>query len=277
VSATPARAPRRRRRQGASTPARVAVAVPWAVFAILIIHFGGTVFALALIAIAFVCLHELYTMLRAVRPVPLAGFAGAAGLIVAAAYGDQFQMVLASAASVLATFVLVLPRHDRRHVTLSIAVTLLGVFWIGLALAHAVLLRGLEHGDGLLVDVLLATFIGDTAAYFGGRTWGTRSMAPRISPAKTVEGLITGVVAGTGAAVLASLYQDWFSATDAIALGAAVSIAAPVGDLFESLIKRDLGVKDTGRFFGEHGGALDRLDAALFAVVVGYYVSTALL
>jgi len=279
VSAPSARRPRGRgrRRDGASTPARVAIAVPWVAFAILIIHFGGTVFALALIGLGFVSLHELYTIVRAVRPVTLAGFAGAAGLIAAAAYGDQFQMVLVSAASVLAAFVLALPRHDRRHVTLSIAVTLLGVFWIGMALAHAVLLRGLDHGDGLLVDVLLATFIGDTGAYFGGRTWGTRPLAPRISPAKTVEGLITGVLAGTGAVVLASLYQDWFSATEAIALGVSVSLAAPLGDLFESMIKRDLGVKDTGRFFGEHGGALDRLDAAFFAVVVGYYVSTALL
>jgi phosphatidate cytidylyltransferase len=273
VSARPAR----RRRPGASTGARIAVAVPWAVFAILIIHFGGTVFAVALAGLACVSLHELFTMLRPVRPVTLAGFAGAIGLIAAAAYGDQFQIVLVSAASVLLTFLLVLPRHDRRHVALSVAVTLLGIFWIGMALAHAVLLRGLHHGDGLLVDVLLATFIGDTAAYFGGRAWGTRALAPLISPAKTVEGLITGVLGGTLAVVLASLYQDWFSATQAIALGVCASIAAPVGDLFESMIKRDLGFKDSGRFFGEHGGALDRLDAAFFAVVVGYYVSRALL
>jgi phosphatidate cytidylyltransferase len=255
----------------------VAVAIPWVAFAILIIHFGGTVFALALVGLAFVSLHELYTILRPVRPVTLAGFAGAAGLICAAAYGDQFQMVLVAAVSVLLAFVLALPRSDRRHVTLSIAVTLLGVFWIGLALAHAVLLRDLDHGDGLIVDVLIATFIGDTGAYFGGRTWGTRALAPRISPAKTVEGLLAGVLAGTGAFVLASLYQDWLSATDALALGVAVSLAAPLGDLFESLIKRDLGIKDTGRFFGEHGGALDRLDAAFFTVVVGYYMATALL
>ena len=77
--------------------------------------------------------------------------------------------------------------------------------------------------------------------------------------------------------MLASLYQDWLSATEALALGAAVAAAAPLGDLFESMIKRDLGVKDAGRLFGEHGGALDRLDAAFFAVVVGYYVSRALL
>jgi phosphatidate cytidylyltransferase len=253
------------------------VAVPWVVFAILIIHFGGTVFAIALLGLGIVALHELYTLFRAVRPIPLAGFLGTAGLIFAAAYGDQFQMVLASAASVLLAFLLTLTRRDRRHVTLSIAVTLLGVFWVGMALAHAVLLRGLNHGDGLIVDVLIATFIGDTGAYFGGRTWGTRALAPRISPSKTVEGLLAGVLAGTGAFVLASLYQDWLSATEALAIGAAVTIAAPLGDLFESMIKRDLDVKDSGRFFGEHGGALDRLDAAFFTVVVGYYVSRAVM
>ena len=253
------------------------MAIPWVVFAILIIHFGGTVFAVALFGLALVGLHELYTMLRAVRPLPLAGFAGAAGLIFAAAYGDQYQMVLASVGSLLLAFVLSLTRRDRRHVTLSIAVTMLGVLWVGMALAHAVLLRGLDHGDGLIVDDLIATFIGDTGAYFGGRTWGTRKLAPRISPAKTVEGLLAGVLAGTGAFVLASLYQDWLSATEALAMGVAVSLAAPLGDLFESMIKRDLGVKDSGRFFGEHGGALDRLDAAFFTVVVGYYVARALL
>jgi phosphatidate cytidylyltransferase len=273
----PPRARSPRRRAGTSTAARVVVAVPWAVFAILIIHFGGTVFALALVGLGLVCLHELYRMLRPVRPLTLAGFVGASGLVLAAAYGDQFQMVLVAALSVLLTFVLALTREHRKYVTLSIAVTLLGIMWIGLALAHAVLLRGLDHGDGLIVDVLIATFLGDTGAYFGGRAWGTHQLAPRISPAKTVEGLIAGFITGTVAFFCASLYQDWLSGTEALALGAAVSVAAPLGDLFESLIKRDLTVKDTGRFFGEHGGALDRLDAALFAVVVGYYVARAIL
>ena len=268
---------RRRRRAGTPTAARIAIAIPWVVFGILIIHFGGTVFALAVAGLGAVALHEFYGLLRPVRPLPLAGFAGMAGLIAAAAYGDQFQIVLVVALSVLLTFLMTLVRRDRRHVTLSIAVTLLGIIWIGLALAHAVLLRGLDHGDGLIVDVLIATFIGDTGAYFGGRTWGTRPLAPRISPSKTLEGLIAGFLAGTGALVLASLYQDWLSATEALALGAAVAAAAPLGDLFESMIKRDLGVKDAGRLFGEHGGALDRLDAAFFTVVVGYYVASALL
>jgi phosphatidate cytidylyltransferase len=266
-----------RRPGSSSTAARIVVALPWVAFAIVIIHFGGTVFAIALVGLGLVSLHELFRMLRPVRPLTLAGFAGASGLILAAAYGDQFQIVLVAALSVLITFLLALTRERRRHVTLSIAATLLGIFWIGLALAHAVLLRDLEHGDGLIVDVLIATFIGDTGAYFGGRAWGVHPLAPNISPSKTVEGLISGFVAGTAAFFCAGLYQDWLSGPEALAMGACVAAAAPLGDLFESLIKRDLTIKDSGRFFGEHGGALDRLDAAFFTVVVGYYVARAVL
>ena len=174
----------------------------------------------------------------------------------------------------LLTFLLALPRDDRRHVTLSIAATLLGVFWIGLALAHAVLLRDLDHGDGLLVDVLIATFIGDTGAYFGGRTWGTRPLAPRISPGEDGRGADRRLPRRHDRLLARGPLPGLAVGAEALAIGACVAAAAPLGDLFESMIKRDLGVKDTGRFFGEHGGALDRLDAAFFTVVVGYYVAS---
>jgi phosphatidate cytidylyltransferase len=270
--------PRRRRRAGDSTGARVLVALPWIVVALAVVFYGGrTLFAVLLVGLGFVALHELYRLLAPVRPLPLAGFIGLAALVLSATYGDQFQMVLASVGAVALTAALALIRPLRRHVTLSIAATLLGVFWIGLGLAHAMLLHRLDHGDSLLFDVLLATFLGDTGAYFGGRLWGTRQLAPQISPSKTVEGLIAGFVTGTMAFWLAGLYQDWLSGVDALVIGACVAAAAPVGDLFESLIKRDLAVKDSGRFFGEHGGVLDRLDAAIFTVVVGYYVANAVL
>jgi phosphatidate cytidylyltransferase len=274
------RAPERRRRQrrGSSTGARIVVAIPWAVLAVVILFYGGrTTFALLVFVLGIVALHELYRLLAPVRPLPLAGFIGLAGVVAAAAYGDQFQMVLAMTGTVLLTALMAIVRPLRRHVTLAVAATLLGVFWIGLGLAHAVLLFRLDHGESLLFDVLLATFIGDTGAYFGGRLWGTTQLAPRISPAKTVEGLIAGLVSGTMAFWFAGLYQDWLSGTDALLIGAAVACAAPVGDLFESMVKRDLAVKDSGRFFGEHGGVLDRLDAAIFTVIVGYYAANALL
>jgi phosphatidate cytidylyltransferase len=154
---------------------------------------------------------------------------------------------------------------------------MLGLTWIGLAFAHAVLLRDLPHGDGIVINVLVGTFVGDTAAYLGGRAVGTRRLAPTISPNKTVEGLLIGFVVGVAAVWLAGLYQDWLSGWHALVLGAAVAAAAPVGDLFESYLKRDAGTKDTGRIFGAHGGALDRLDAAMFAMVAGFYVWQAML
>jgi phosphatidate cytidylyltransferase len=161
-------------------------------------------------------------------------------------------------------------------VSWAIAVIYLGVIWIGLAMVHAVWLRELPHGDGLVIDVLVATFLGDTFAYFGGRWYGRTPLAPLISPNKTLEGLVAGVAGATLAFWAAGLYQDWLTGPHALLIGALVAISAPVGDLFESMIKRDLEVKDTGKLFGAHGGVLDRLDAVLFTVPVAYYAAVGL-
>ncbi|MGZ4202741.1 MAG: phosphatidate cytidylyltransferase, partial [Thermoleophilaceae bacterium] len=131
--------------------------------------------------------------------------------------------------------------------------------------------------DAIIVDVLVGTFLGDTGAYFGGRMFGRRPLAPEISPNKTVEGMLIGMVVAVAAVWFAGLYQDWLSGADALILGLGVALVAPLGDLFESLIKRDMETKDTGRLFGAHGGALDRLDAALFTIPVGYYIWVALM
>ena len=268
---------RPRRRQRSDLGGRVLAAIPAIAFAIFIVVQGGLIFALGIIGLGILALHELYTMTRRVEPAKLAGFLSLAALVLAALYGDQYQVLLVLAISVPVTFVLSLARPHRENVSWAIAVTLLGVVWVGVALAHAMLLRELPHGDGLVVDVLVGTFVGDTAAYFAGRAYGRHPLAPRISPNKTVEGLIGGIVGGTAAFWLAGLYQDWLSGTEALIIGACVALAAPVGDLFESLLKRDLEVKDTGRFFGAHGGVLDRLDAVFFTAVTAYYVSVAVL
>jgi phosphatidate cytidylyltransferase len=271
--------PRRRRPRGPRNDfvARLIAAVPAIIFAIFIVVEGGLIFTIGVIGLGVVCLHELYSMLRAARPVKLVGFLGVAGLALAANYGDQFQVVLVLAASIPLAFLMVIPRHDRTNVTISMAITLLGVFWVGLAIAHAVLLRNVPHGDGILVDILVGTFLGDTGAYFGGRMFGQRPLAQRISPNKTLEGLAAGFVTAIVATWFAGLYQDWLSGPDALLLGLGVAIAAPLGDLFESMIKRDVATKDTGRMFGAHGGALDRLDAVLFSIPVGYYIWLAIM
>ncbi|MFL5821788.1 MAG: phosphatidate cytidylyltransferase [Solirubrobacteraceae bacterium] len=252
-------------------------AIPAIAFAIFIIAEGGLVFALGLLVLGFVCLHELYQLLEGTRPVKLGGFLGLTALVMAALYGGQFEVVLVEVALVPALFGLALLAPRRSPATLSMAVTLFSLWWIGLAFAHAVLLRELPHGGGIIVDVLVGTFVGDSGAYFGGRAYGQRPLSLRLSPHKTVEGLLIGMLTAVVATWFAGLYQDWLPGWSALALGVGVALTAPLGDLFESLVKREAHAKDTGRFFGAHGGALDRLDAVLFTVVAGYYIWVALL
>ncbi|HVL95364.1 MAG TPA: CDP-archaeol synthase, partial [Solirubrobacteraceae bacterium] len=142
---------------------------------------------------------------------------------------------------------------------------------------HAIMLHELPHGEAIIIDVLVGTFIGDSGAYLGGRAFGRRKLAPGISPNKTVEGLLIGMVTAVVSVVICKLYQDWLTLGQAVLLGLAVAVMAPLGDLFESQVKRDAGTKDAGRLFGVHGGALDRLDAAFFALVAGYFVWSAML
>lgn len=251
---------------------RLLVAVPAALYALFIIDQGGWVFALGLLGLGLIALHELYAMLFSVRPNRAAGSLVLGGLLAAALWGDgQFHVVMAVAAAFPAVFLVELLRPRGDHVTLGIAATLFGAFWLGIPFAHAVLLRDLPHGGAIMIDVLVGTFVGDTFAYAAGSIFGRHKLAPRISPNKTQEGLLAGLLGATASVWFAGLYQEWLTGTNALLIGFAVAAAAPIGDLFESLIKRDLDVKDTGRFFGEHGGVLDRLDALMFTVVAGYY------
>jgi phosphatidate cytidylyltransferase len=242
------------------------------VLAIVFIDLGGTPFALFMVAIGLVCMHELYRMLGRWRPVVLVGFASLVGMALAARYGGIRQVMEVAVATVPVLFLAVLTRPQHGGTTVAIAGTLLGVYWIGFAFAHAVLLRQLHHGNAILIDVLVGTFLGDTAAYLGGRLFGRRALAPEISPNKTVEGLLIGMFVAVLAVFSAGLYQTWLTSGDALLLGFAVAVLGPLGDLFESVIKREAGTKDAGSIFGPHGGALDRLDAVIFTVVAGYYI-----
>jgi phosphatidate cytidylyltransferase len=253
------------------------VAVPAAIVGIVFIDLGGLAFALFLIAIGWVCQHELYRMLTRWRPLPLVGFASLAGMVLAARYGSQRGVLEVAVGTVPVLFVFLLTREQRGGATIAIAGTLLGVYWIGFAFAHAELLRRLPHGGGVIIDVLLGTFLGDTAAYAGGRLFGRRLLAPQISPNKTVEGLFCGMLIAIVAVFFAGLYQTWMTQGNALLLGLAVAILGPLGDLFESVVKRDAGAKDAGSLFGAHGGALDRLDAVIFTIVAGYYIWAAVM
>jgi phosphatidate cytidylyltransferase len=155
----------------------------------------------------------------------------------------------------------------------AISSTVLGAAWAGLGLGYLVLLRELpDVGRLAAFTVLLAVWAGDTAAYFAGRLVGRHRMAPTLSPGKTWEGLVAGTAVTVFVAFIALYKQDFLTIGQSIVLGIAIAIAAPLGDLFESALKRDMQVKDTGRLLAGHGGVLDRIDALLFASAASYYV-----
>jgi phosphatidate cytidylyltransferase len=268
--------PEKKPRRRSDLFSRVLVAIPLAIATIIFIGLGGLAFQLFIIAAGLICVHECYQLLRAWRPVSVVGFAALAGMVFAARSGGQGGVLEVAMAAVPVTLILVLGR-DQPRPTVAIGGTLLGVYWVALAFAHVELLRQLPHGNSVLLDVLVGTFVGDTAAYAGGRLFGRRQLAPSVSPGKTIEGLVCGMLGAVIAVFIAGLYQTWLTQGDALVLGVAVALLGPLGDLFESLVKRDAGVKDAGTLFGAHGGALDRLDAALFTVVAGYYVWQAVL
>jgi phosphatidate cytidylyltransferase len=257
-------------RQRSDLAARILAAIPAIALALFLVIEGGVIFALGVLLFGAICMHELFAMYERAHPVRLAGYISLVGLIAAAHYGGQYQILLVAVCALPLLFLLTLAQ---RHPSLGgLALTLLGVYWIGLALAHAVLLRALPHGLGIVIDVLVGTYLGDTGAYLGGRLFGRRRLAPGISPGKTVEGLLIGMACAVLGVWLAGRYQDWLPTTHSLVLGVGVAVAAPIGDLFESFVKREAHIKDSGGLFGAHGGALDRLDATLFTVVAGYYI-----
>jgi phosphatidate cytidylyltransferase len=257
--------------------ARVLVAVPAAVVAIVFVDLGGIPWATLMIVMSLLCLTELYEMLARWHPIQVIGFAGAVAMVIVARYGDVRDVLEVAMITIPVTFLAVAAAQPRGMATVRIAGTLLGIWWIGLGFAHAELLRGLPHGSSIIIDVMVGTFLGDAGAYIGGRLFGRRPLAPEISPNKTVEGLFCGMFVAVLSVFIAGQYQPWLTKGDALLLGLAIAVLAPIGDLFESVVKRDAGVKDSGTIFGPHGGALDRLDAIIFTMVAAYYVWTGVL
>jgi len=215
-----------------------------------LVYLGGwSMFALAAAA-TLVGLHELYWMTRTLRPVVLAGYLGALAALVGATTGGP-EWALAGFLSTLAlAFVFKGVAGTRQSTAVSVSLTVLGAGWIGLGLAHAVLLRDIpEHGILAAFAVLLAVWAGDSAAFLIGVLFGRHKLAPSVSPGKTWEGLIAGTAA-TISAIFFAFYQekdDFLSIPQMLALGVVIAVVAPLGDLFESALKRDMDVKDSSR------------------------------
>jgi len=221
-------------------------------------------------------LHELYAMARRLRPLVLAGYAGAVATLLGAQLGGAEWMLGGFMLTLVLAFLLYGIAETRQTATATMGSTILGTAWIALGLGHVLLLRDLpENGRLAVFTVLLAVFADDTAAYLVGRLLGRHRLAPALSPGKTWEGFLAGTAAAIAVAFFALYEQGFLTIPESIGLGAAVALAGAAGDLFESALKRDLQVKDSGRLLGGHGGMLDRIDSLLFAAVAAFYVVAA--
>jgi len=236
---------------------------------------GWWIVALGAVA-GVIALHEYFGMIRELRPVAVAGFAGLGLLLLGVELGGITWMLGGFLATLGLAFALYIVARTRTSATVAVGSTVLGTGWVGLGLGYLILLRGLPtHGQLAAFTVLIAVFAADTAAYFTGRLVGRHRMAPTLSPGKTWEGFVAGTATAVFVAFVALYRTGFVDGWRSIALGFVIALTAPLGDLFESAVKRDMQVKDTSRLLGSHGGMLDRIDSLLFASIAAFYVVAA--
>jgi phosphatidate cytidylyltransferase len=256
---------------------RIVVSVIGLPVVLALVYVGGWWLFGLVAATVLVALHEYWLLSRPLRPLAPAGYVGGVLALVGAEIGGIEWMLAGVLTTLALAFFLKGISEARQAATVAISGTLLGAAWIGLGLGFLLVLRDIPK-DGRLatVTVLLAVWAGDTFAYFGGRLVGRHSMAPSTSPKKTWEGFAIGTAATVFVAFIALYKQHYLTIAQSVELGVVLAIAAPLGDLFESLLKRDMDAKDTGKLLGGHGGVLDRSDALLFAAPAAYFFLAAL-
>jgi phosphatidate cytidylyltransferase len=256
---------------------RVLVAVIGLPIGLAAIILGGYyLFALAII-LTVIGLHEYYSLMRAYGPNLLVGYLAGLTVVVWSFFRGAQGLLLGLVVLMALTFCWALFGKLGAHLVARMALTAFGVIWVAVGFAYIMLLRMLNHGLALAVMMVCCTVAADTFAYFVGRAIGHYRLAPRISPKKSVEGAVGGLVGAVIAALIVRIYSDWMPTRDAILLGLLIGVVGQWGDLFESAIKRDFRVKDSGRILPGHGGVLDRFDSMLFAGIAAYWLSVALL
>jgi phosphatidate cytidylyltransferase len=237
---------------------------------------GWWIVALAAVAGVF-AIHEFWLLVKPLRPLSLAGYGSLACILLGAKLGGATWMLGGFLTVFALAFGFQLVSRTRAPATVAIGSTVLGSAWIGLGLGALLLLRELpRHGRLAVFALLLAVWAADAFAYFVGRAFGRHRLAPVLSPGKTWEGFVAGVAVCVFVVFIALYHQHFLTIGESIVLGFAIAVAEAAGDLFESMLKRDMQVKDTGRLLAGHGGMLDRIDALLFAAPAAYWTILAL-
>jgi phosphatidate cytidylyltransferase len=279
--------------------ATAAILIPfviWAVFR------GGVIYLGIVIGIGMLAQREFYGLIedKGAHALKSVGLGFGAAVILVAYFGNEYHAMMLMTASLLVLMVAQLRKNEIHEAMASISGTFFGVFYVGWLLSHAVLVRQFHQGAAshydpallvtlrvtpdtgifLMIYALVTIVACDAGAYFAGRAWGRRKLAPKISPNKSVEGalggIIFGVLLGLGTKLaFDSFWPDLSAAMPwSVALGFALvlCVVGIIGDLVESLLKRDAEVKDTGALLPGMGGVLDRIDAPLLGLPALYYL-----
>jgi len=255
---------------------RALVGVVGAILALIVVYTGGIPLLVALIVLSILGLHEFYRMTRSYRPNLLAGYGGAVLILIGAHTGGLEGALRGCIYLFALTFILHAIRGLKPEMAGEMAITFFGAFYVGIGFSHVILLRTPTYGISLAIIVLLATWTSDTVAYAVGHYLGQRPISPVISPNKTIEGTLAGFIGTIVVVLIAGHKLPWMVDWQFFVLGLVIAIAAPLGDLFESYIKRASHVKDAGTIIPGHGGILDRFDSLIFAAVAAFYVVTAM-
>lgn len=239
-------------------------------------------FCVVVSVIAGIGLYEYYAIvrMRRISPETIGGILSGTAVVLSGYYSNPATTNFAAYGACLLVSALHIVRGQ--HSVAGLASSVFGVFYVGWFAAHITLLRGVPGiGPGMITMLLVIVFFNDTGAYAAGSLFGRRKLAPRVSPNKTWEGAAAGFAAACASALAFYWVRAHYAATafptwtpwQYVHMGAVVSVAAQVGDLMESCLKRDASVKDSGVLFPGHGGVLDRCDALLFAAPVVYYMA----
>lgn len=250
-------------------------------YAIYVINFGQWLYALTIILIAMLAWHEFQRMFsrQNIRCIYGVGLISVLLFCFAAWLGNSHEVMGILIWSTLITLAYCVLLRSKCQIT-DVAFTVLGIYYVGLPFAHLILLRfydstfvaqtQMSYGTAYLWIAFLGTWASDTFAYFVGSVFGKHKLCPTISPGKTVEGALGGIIGS----MLAVAGFGWFIHLPwihSLALGILIGVMAPIGDLVESAMKRFVKVKDSGILLPGHGGVLDRFDSMLFVVPTVYY------
>jgi phosphatidate cytidylyltransferase len=254
-----------------------------------IIWFGEPYFTICIAIVGLLAAMEFYRLSKGAKAQPLTVF-GIIWTILLIVVRDtwirthlapyiEIELLVPNmlTAGMAISLLLLLARKQKQGAFTDWSWTLAEILYVGWLLGYLVALRGVNDGRSWLFLAILATFGSDSAAYFIGRLFGKQKLAPTISPKKTWEGAVGGLAGAVAVSLLFLLptplkltaYLNWWQI---IIVGLLISIFGQLGDLVESLLKRNTGVKDSGNIFPGHGGMLDRMDSIVFAVVVVYYL-----